>query len=106
MLALEPESLKLLGEIFDRLCLTLAGQHFSRDLLAKRLLQHVEEGVDFALLPRRVLRDAPLSYSVHEGEQCGWQLLYHGQVVESGVAETLVAARAAAMEAGAAFRLQ
>jgi hypothetical protein len=51
------------------------------------------------------LRDAPLSYNVNEGEQCGWQLLYHGVLVESGIAETLVAARAAAMDAGAAFRL-
>jgi hypothetical protein len=42
MLALDPDSLKLLGEVFDRLCLTLVGNHFSRDLLAKRLLQHVE----------------------------------------------------------------
>lgn len=104
-LVLNPDTLKQLCEIFDRLCTILGEKECSRDILAKRIIEEIASGASLRDLTGRMLQEAAVTYRLEHTERWEWKVLYRGTVVKSGAEETSVEARAAAVLCAGTFHM-
>jgi hypothetical protein len=104
---LDDEALKRVCRLFDYLCTVLgdADKRFSRDLLAKQMMDELLCGVSVSALSHRLLQGCVLTYRLRKTDDCWeWQVHYRGTVIRNGAGETSIDARAAAMLFAGMFR--